>query len=433
MADIRRDRQCIVDVFQHHTRRDFDVVSFIETMRRLGLINKRQYRNLHRTCEESGYKRIIELSLLLLSILNYEQICFIFEEEGYLDISSDLRLKRYTIRYNRLPQIEMLHSRRTQNYYQSIKSCIDDNAFIGDKRQVLRNYIHTWDERIMATTGLSQHTRQFAMEKKAAVIVLLLQQYKNTDERKTILHQLTATETNGLDNTSLEIVFHSKMAITEADAGNIEKANEHIVKTKEYCCMYKPCFAITNAFHDIEYAYKSMYFRNPSEDLLDKILTEGDIGVQSLNDESEDVQNLWKRIMLLFMVLSLLSITPDFVVGDTSKIKEINKKRAEAILKEIKRRSDDMQLRRQMILHLCMAVLNKERDIKAAEIYAKHAVIAAEKGGCFRDIEKQNVTAYLRKIQREIWVQKIFKWFINVKVLIIFIAIGLYVCFEMFE
>ncbi|XP_060557847.1 uncharacterized protein LOC132718221 [Ruditapes philippinarum] len=336
MANIRRDRQCIVEVFQHHTRRDFHIISFIEKLKKLNLLDKRQYSNLHSALDDSGYVQIIELLCNLLPHLSYDNLCFLFEEEGYTDIASTLRIKRFTIRYRRLPQIEMPHSKRTHDYYQHIKSCIDNNLFWGDKRVILMQFIYKQDEKIMMSSDeISVHDRQFAMERKAAATVLLIQQYKDVEERKRILHQAISTETNGVDNTSLQIVFHSKMAITEADAGNIREAEEYIVKTKEFCLMYRPCFAVTSAFHDIEYTYKSLYFKNPSDEMLEKILVEGDIAIQSLNEESEDVQNLWRRIMLLFMALSLLFITADFVVCDITKIKTIHKKRAKRILKEI--------------------------------------------------------------------------------------------------
>ncbi|XP_060578480.1 uncharacterized protein LOC132735541 [Ruditapes philippinarum] len=351
MANIRRERQCIVEVFQHQTRRDFHISSFIEKLKKHGLINKRQYNNLHSTHDDSGYVQIIELLCNLLPILSYDNMCFLIEEEGYTDIASNLRTKRFTIRYRRLPQIEMPHSKRTHDYYQRIKSCIDNNSFWGDNREILMQFMHKQDEKIMMNSDeISNHDRQFAIERKAAATVLLIQQYKDVEERKRILHQAIGTETNGVDNTSLQIVFHSKMAITEVEAGNIRKAEEHIVKTKEFCLMYMPCFAVTSAFHDIEYTYKCLYFKNPSDEMLEKILVEGDIAVQSLNEESEDVQNLWRRIMLLFMVLSLLFITSDFVVCDITKIKTIRKKRAKKILKEIKRCSHEIQIRRQMTL-----------------------------------------------------------------------------------
>ncbi|XP_060557846.1 uncharacterized protein LOC132718220 [Ruditapes philippinarum] len=419
MANTRRDRQCIVEVFQHHTRRDFHISSFIEKLKKHGLINQRQYNNLHSTHDDSGYVQLIDLLCNLLTLLSYDNMCFLFEEEGYTDIASNLRTKRFTIRYRRLPQIEMPHSKRTHDYYQHIKSCIDNNSFWGDNRVILMQFMHKQDEKIMMNRDqISNHDRQFAMERKAAATVLLIQHYKDIEERKRILHQAIGTETNGVDNTSLQIVFHSKMAITEVEAGNIRKAEEHIVKTKEFCLMYRPCFAITSAFHDIEYTYKCLYFKNPSDEMLEKILVEGDIAIQSLNEESEDVQNLWRRIMLLFMVLSLLFITADFVVCDITKIKTIHKKRAKKILKEIKRCSHEIQIRRQMILNLCLAVLEEEKDIKAAEMYAKHAVNNAENGGCFREIEKQNVKAYLKSIQSKMIAQKIRTCFMLVSIII---------------
>ncbi|XP_045199584.1 uncharacterized protein LOC123553908 isoform X1 [Mercenaria mercenaria] len=408
----RREFQCIVEVIQKHLGRDIDLIGLLISMKQLEIINKKQYSNFKRRYTESESTNSGEYLLQLLLHLSFEQLCFIFEQEGYTDITADLRFKRFTLLYKKLPQKEMPHSKRTHDYYKTLKSCIDNDSFHGNKILKLRKFIQDQDAKIVLPGNISAHDRQFAMERKSAATVLLIQQHKNNAERKTILNQAIATETNGIDNTSLEIVYHSKMALTEAQDGNVGEAEEHMAKTKDLCRITGPCFAVTAAFHDVQYTCKSLYFKSPSEEMLENVLKEGDIGIQSLNEEREDVQKLWKRIMLLFMVLSLLFITPDFVVCDMRKVKTAHKKRAEQILKEIKRCSDDIELRRQMILYLCLAALNEEKDISSSEEYAKKSLTAAENGGCFRDIEKRNIKAYLKKVQRTILMRRLGRYLI---------------------
>lgn len=422
----RLEFTCIIETLGKYCHRDFDLVGLLHTVFRLEAISKDVYSRLHNTYARENWDDFCNCVIELLSVLPYDIFCFVFEIHGYKDFADELRVKRFNMLYKYPPKCEMLHSRRTHEYYKTLKSCVDNDAFEGDKKLHLQKFIDQMNTKI-TNDKLIQHDRQYAMERKvAATVVFVTLQTNDYVKRRQILDGAIRAETNGLDNTSLQIVYHSKMALTEAQAGHVAAAEEHIIQTKQLCANYGPCFAVTVALHDIEYIRRTFYLINPTEDNLEKVLTDGDLAMQSVQNNEESVRNLWQRIMLLFMALSLLSITPDFVVGDTRRLKKKHIKLAEHILKGVNTRSDNIEHRRKMIVSLCQAVVYKSSDIKLAENYAKQSLTAADAGGCYKEVEKKNIQKFLSQIQRKQFYNEfmqIFKWFSIIIVVLIAVVV----------
>ncbi|KAL4219958.1 hypothetical protein ACF0H5_020369 [Mactra antiquata] len=340
-----------------------------------------------------------EFVMDILRTVTFETFCFLLNTEGYKDITARFRQTMFALLYAKLPKKEMAHSKRTHEYYKTMKSCIDNKTFGGDVRQRLQDIIDKQNKIIMSKEDIPLAKGEFAMERKSAALVLLIQQHKAVPDRKAILENVYRQETNGIDKTTLEIVYHSKTAMTEAQAGNVNEAEAHIAQAKILCENCGPCFAVTSALHDIEYTYRVLYMKYDKNEYLEKVISEGDVALQSLQEEREDVQKLWQRILLLFKALSFLRIDEDFEVGDVRRLTKSHRERSRQILKEIKRNSGAMELRRTMVMSICLAALNEGDDDDAALRYAKHAVEAARKGGCFRPLETENIEKYFERVK----------------------------------
>jgi tetratricopeptide (TPR) repeat protein len=246
----------------------------------------------------------------------------------------------------------------------------------------------------VASSQSTDNDRQLALEKNAVHFVLLMQQYQNPEERDIILTQALKTETNGCDNTSLQIVCHSKLACTEAFRENNDAAQAYITQAKALCENISPCFALTSAYHDDLFLQTLFFSNEQSDETSESALKGSESALLCMFEEQKEVQVIWKRIILQYMVMSLLKIKLDFKVHRIEITKE-NVTKAKELLHEIEKNSQDIEKRRQMIKSLCYGVVYEmEGDLDSAKAFLEEALDIARDGGCFHTNELHNIEDY---------------------------------------
>ena len=139
------------------------------------------------------------------------------------------------------------------------------------------------------------------------------------------------TRTENLDRTSLELTYHSKMAVTYAKIGQQIEAEEHIRQTLVMCDRCLPCFATIMALNDVLYAYQELFFVNRSQDLLRKAKDFGQLLYHVMTCEDEEAVNQWKRIILLFTAMTYLNISHEFEMGDMTDVSMADVKQADVL------------------------------------------------------------------------------------------------------
>lgn len=205
------DRRCVIEVLSKHAALKIDKIGMLETLSKWKVITHEAYSELKDSCDNLNDR---EFLIQILKYVEFNSFCLLLEKERYQYLADQLKTKRYTLLYQNHSKTVIPYSKRTHAYYRILKSCVDNDSFTTTKTDQLKKFIHKLDDKIVSKV-LTSHERQFAMEKKVAATALLITQYTAYKERKQILESAIKTETSGLDNTSMQIVFHSKMAMTE--------------------------------------------------------------------------------------------------------------------------------------------------------------------------------------------------------------------------
>ncbi|XP_060584663.1 uncharacterized protein LOC132740717 [Ruditapes philippinarum] len=392
----KKDLDCVINAIKDFNDNKGNLLRITCELRSMGIISKENYRNLIELHRGDRDMLLPEYILRLWVMIPFEDLCFILDREGLNTVVLKLQEARFTRMYRKPQKRELLFVKFIHKYYTNLKSQIDNNCFIGGKqgiRIILRALLAKWDDTV-ASSQSTENDRQLAMEKKAVGLVLLMQQYKNPEKREIILTQALKTETNGCDNMSLQIVCHSKLACTEAFRGNNAAAKEHITHAQALCENISPCFAVISAFHDFLFVQRLFFSNKQSNDKSETVMTGSENALLCMFEEQEEVQIMWKRIILQFMVMSLLNIKLDFEVQRNEITKE-NVTKANELLHEIDKSSQNIEKRRQMIKSLCYGVVcEMQGDLDSALVYVDEALDTAKDGGCFHSNELHNIEEY---------------------------------------
>lgn len=380
---------CVIECLLKRREYSVNILKLLEELRNWDLISQGVY-NRHVRSLDPHKKR--ESIIQILGDVGFVIFMFLLEAEGYQYIADELRTKRYSLLYKHPARSEIPYSKRTLEFYRSIKTQIDNGVYVNPK-ETLQEFIRVLDLRIVRSNQ-SQYESQYAMEQKVAVTALLVTQGMSCEATVSFLDSALKMETNGTNNTSMQIFCTSRKALLEVIAGNKEKAEELITQTEVLCRSYVPCFAVTMALYDMVYIWWQKYIRHPTKENYEQLLTAGDTAFQSVQDFEPHGRNTWQRICLLDMALALLFISSHLEAPRTLNIAS-NTMVAKHILKEVSKRSDGIETRRKMIFFLCQAVVYKDENTVLADSYAKLAIEAADEGGCFGDKERKNMQQLL--------------------------------------
>jgi hypothetical protein len=269
-----------------------------------------------------------------------------------------------------------------------------------DKRQKLSNLRRRAVEKL--NEGETHDICQKHLEEKVLIDLHSVQLYGVSDLQKRfdILHDMYKTCTQTLDRTSLELTYHSKMAVTYAKIGQQIKAEEHIQQTLVMCDRCLPCFATIMALNDVLYAYQELCFVNRSQNLLNKAKDHGQLMYHVITCEDEEAVNQWKRIILLFLAMTYLKISHEFEVSDVSEVSIEDIKQARVYISEVKKVSAGIELRREMVLYLCKGRIHERKKKSLAIQYVEKAYELVNEG-CLRDTEKTNIENYLALLRTD--------------------------------
>ncbi|XP_060600335.1 uncharacterized protein LOC132753817 [Ruditapes philippinarum] len=391
-----KDLGCVINAIQDCIGVQGNLLKITCELKNMGIISEENYEILIELHRGNRDMSLPEYILRLLMMIPLEDLCFILDRHGLNTVVIKLQEARYTRLYRKPQKRELRFAKFIHKYYKNLKSQIDNNCIIGGKqgiRIILRDFIATCDDTV-ASSQSTDNNRQLALEKNAVHFVLLMQQYQNPEERDIILTQALKTETNGCDNTSLQIVCHSKLACTEAFRENNDAAQAYITQAKALCENISPCFALTSAYHDDLFLQTLFFSNEQSDETSESALKGSESALLCMFEEQKEVQVIWKRIILQYMVMSLLKIKLDFKVHRNEITKE-NVTKAKELLHEIDKNSQGIEKRRQMIKSLCYGVVYEmEGDLDSAKAFLEEALDIARDGGCFHTNELHNIEDY---------------------------------------
>jgi len=426
----KREISAVISVLS--VRSDINVLPVLYQIRKFNFISNRKYTE----CKEAIKGKTIRESISYLLNVVYHFIPFndfvlILRLTDQDFLAKELVREKFRNVYKSPGRINILHSRRIQRFYKIQKGHVDNKIFNLSTTKYLLSVIRGLDETIRTPTAPFE-LRQESLERKVAFCVLLVQQYFEVHKRIAAMYKLTLNVPDDLDRNSLQMVFHSKMALTEAREKHKEKCEGHIRAANVVFDNCNPCFATLSTLHDIMYIKRTVYNQNPSEKNLKEVFDAGYRIIQSLEKEREEVQEFWRRLALSFLILCLLRINSAFEMDDIEHVSPINIAHAKYFLKEAYRGSDNIEARRRMILTLCNARAHEPDDIDKAIAYTEEALSYSEAGTFFKH-ERKNIVKYLGCLMRKKCLQWrfILKWLFIISLPVFMFAI-LFVYSDMF-
>lgn len=359
------------------------------------------------TIGHTFYTELVELSVS--TVLSRQHKCFNYFQRvmrhvsmsdiylalcvsGYSDLFPLLVLRKHQYNISILSKVIVPCSKFAHARYQFVKSCVDNNCFHGDAKQKLNALRNRCVGRLQEGMP-GEH--QKCLEEMVTLDLHLIQLLGAADSniRFEMLQQMKHVNTGGLDRTSLELTYHSKMAVTYAKVGCSNEAEGHIRQTLALCDTCVPCFATLMALNDVQYAYQELCYMHRTPELLERATSNAHLFYHLICCEDVTVINQWKRIILLFMAMTYLHISHEFEAGDINKVDANEIQRAEALIAEVLKVCQDIETRRQMVIYLCQGRLHERNNRTIAAAYVKQA-LQLSGDGCLRDTERINIEHY---------------------------------------
>lgn len=351
----------------------FDPAAVANILFNLGLVNRQCYLSIiNRSWRSDNIFTFLFRNVT--ETLSFDDIVHVLNCLDLAELAKALLSERGNLTWvrQRPNRVDLPNGKFILRFYQEIKAAIDNRTFSGGAKQWLKNRISAESEKLALSR--IQYKRQTCLDKLVALYVLLMQHVRNITERKRLLENMYLRVTPDLDKSALDLVYHGKMAVTEALVNNIGNALDHARQAKikmEHLC---PCFATISALHDIQYMHRAVYDENSHSDVLKEVVNAGHIMMGSLCEEPDSVQVLWSRISLSFIIFCYLKIGSMFEMFDISSVQPLDIDKARHAIQAVEKFSDPMQKRRKLILDLARARVLEQTDVRTAKEYAKDAL-----------------------------------------------------------
>ena len=403
----KRERSAVIQVFSVFV--DIDILSVLQQMRMFNYISRQTYSKCLGQIKDKTFPEKMSILLKIVQrVLTFDDFVLVLRLTRHDAIAKELVREKFKRVHNSPARMYIQHSRKIQRFYKVQKGHVDNKIFNISTTEYLLSVIRGLDETIGNPTA-NFTIRQESLERKVAFYVLLVQQYSDRNKRLAVMNKLRMGVPDDLDRNSLEIVFHSKMAITEARAKHTQKYESHLRAAHVIFDNCKPCFATLSNLHDIQYIRLTLHNQHPTKENLKAVIDAGNLIIQSIEGESVEVQEFWKRLALQYMILCLLRITSSFEVDDIEYVSKENLMLAKSLLKEACKLNVIIETRRLMILALCQARVHEPDDLDKAIRYTWEALSYSDSGTFFKH-ELKNIKRYLNWLILKNFLHKYFQW-----------------------
>lgn len=327
-----------------------------------------------------------------LQYLSFCEVVYLFQELGRGDVANRMINLNFKATDSLPNAVLISNNGKTHNLYVKWKGYLDDNIFRDCLGAICEKIKHT-NKEITKTGSQIFHVQQ-NLDKKVIFCVLKFQRSDTKAKKEELLQELQRYKPGGTELRSLHLVLLGKLAITAAKDNNVEQTDQYIAQALTIAVTVQPCLATISLFHDILYSYRSLFNFNPTRAMLNRVIKWGSKAMNSIIDESEDVQLTWKRLFLQYMFLSLLRINAVFEMLDTEDVDQLDLNMAQDALSQYSRLLPGIPARRKMIYYLSKARYSElTEDFEYARKYAEEALELAADGMYFSN-EYRNIQKY---------------------------------------
>jgi hypothetical protein len=203
-----------------------------------------------------------------------------------------------------------------------------------------------------------------------------------------------------VDPNFTNIIYACKMAVTEMHAGNVAFAERYMDEAFTQCDGCHQTFVKAFLFHDLQFVSRILHSSSPADKHLKDTISRGDLGLLFMTEECDTSAQIWNRIFLTENAMGLLKIRSNFKVLVNESVDRSDLEHAEQLLSRLQP-LDSLELRREMIYHLCQArVCELKGNIENAIKFAFNAKDLAKEGVHFEN-DKTNIDEYYEYLCRK--------------------------------
>ena len=278
-------------------------------------------------------------------------------------------------------------------FYAMLKGNVD-NSTLKDKFAFFHAKAESFERELQTLDPESTQRKRCLLDKLMVVKCEFVGIITNSEIRAKALHDLKCNQT--LRQTNVDVALYGKEACTYALKSNFEMAEELMLKARLKLVNFKASWLLYYHYLNEVFLKVAEFGKRPCNETKQSLLFYGFSGMNSLANENEDIQRMFKRMYISFMLNGLLCFGL-FLEEIDFPITTGDRKLAYTLLAEFNRLSQGMETRRKMLYALFMSRIYEETDVKLALTYAKRAKILSREGE-LRTGEALNISRYVIKL-----------------------------------
>jgi hypothetical protein len=344
-----------------------DPIMVLDGLYQHGYLSGNQRKIIYEISRTNQDRTYIWKALLLLIPGSCELECVlnVLLDAGYSEIAMAIGQK---LRMSIVPSAQDLRIHRTntgdssqrfaQKLFMNFKINTHNNAFVNP-----RTYCHEESQKykiqLEGYNGVDDDVRRGIADKYAACllaeidshIMLYTRQFPTCDLIKRL--KLLIPETSNSNITQLS--YDSRLAMSCALAGKEGEAEDHLQSAMGLSFFIGRCVEISNLLYIYVFSLLSAYEKCPTQKLRDKIIHIAELGLQSVEDETDSIREFWVRIFTLRIVYCLLGLSyrGDPIYGII--IHRFNIRKAKQLLTDIDKQWEKMESRRKIMYYVAKA------------------------------------------------------------------------------
>ena len=344
-----------------------DPITVLDGLYQHGYLSGNQRKIIYEISRTNQDRTYIWNALLLLIPGSCELKCVlnVLLDGGYSEIAMAIGQK---LRMSIVPSAQDLRIHRTntgdssqrfaQKLFMNFKINTHNNAFVNP-----RTYCHEESQKykiqLEGYNGVDDDVRRGIADKYAACllaeidshIMLYTRQFPTCDLIKRL--KLLIPETSNSNITQLS--YDSRLAMSCALAGKEGEAEDHLQSAMGLSFFIGRCVEISNLLYIYVFSLLSAYEKCPTQKLRDKIIHIAELGLQSVEDETDSIREFWVRLFTLRIVYCLLGLSyrGDPIYGII--IHRFNIRKAKQLLTDIDKQWEKMESRRKIMYYVAKA------------------------------------------------------------------------------
>ncbi|XP_052811991.1 uncharacterized protein LOC128239404 [Mya arenaria] len=210
-------------------------------------------------------------------------------------------------------------------------------------------------------------------------------------------HQFITQSSNTLISRAM---YFGRLANAYAMVGKFDES-EHFMTEARSCAFHLPeCLEVTNIFYIDVYIKLWQYETNPTQELRHEIFLWARMGLQSVNNETDENRMLWTRLFDLKMVFTLLGLGNRGVINKNCVVQASDVSQAKELLADVDKHWTGIANRRKMNYYVARARILQLEGHDTLCLNNLGMALGIAKDGQFK--EKEFISKYFASVESNI-------------------------------